>query len=122
MQAKFSYANVMATIAVFIALGGGAYAATHLPKNSVGPKQIEKNAVNGSKVAEDSLTGADVRESSLGAVPKANRATNSDALKGHPPTDFLGTSATAVNSSKLGGLSPSAFVQGNGQLRQPKAT
>jgi len=35
----------MATVAVFIALGGGAYAAVTLPKNSIGAKQIKKNAV-----------------------------------------------------------------------------
>lgn len=40
-----SYANAMATIAVFIALGGGAYAATQLERNSVGSKQIRKGSV-----------------------------------------------------------------------------
>jgi hypothetical protein len=30
-----SYANVMATVAVFIALGGSSYAAVNLKKNSV---------------------------------------------------------------------------------------
>ena len=34
ISAKLSYANVMATVAVFLALGGGAYAATQLKKNS----------------------------------------------------------------------------------------
>jgi len=37
MRQRLTYANVMATAAVFLALGGGAYAATHLAKNSVGP-------------------------------------------------------------------------------------
>jgi hypothetical protein len=63
------YANVMATIAVFLALGGGAYAALELPRNSVGRNQIKANAVNSAKVAPDTLTGADIDESSLGAVP-----------------------------------------------------
>jgi len=40
IKGKPSYANVMATVAVFLALGGAAYAATKLPKNSVGTKQI----------------------------------------------------------------------------------
>ena len=35
MARHLSYANVMATIALFIALGGGAYALTTLPRNSV---------------------------------------------------------------------------------------
>lgn len=36
IRGKLTYANVMATIAVFIALGGASYAAIKLPKNSVG--------------------------------------------------------------------------------------
>ena len=40
LRTHLSYANVMATIAVFIALGGTSYALTALPRNSVGPKQI----------------------------------------------------------------------------------
>jgi hypothetical protein len=54
-----SFANVMSVIAVFIALGGAAYAATKLPKNSVGTKQIKRNAVNSSKVKDGSLQSSD---------------------------------------------------------------
>jgi hypothetical protein len=48
---RLTYANVMATIAVFIALGGGAYAALKVPANSVGSKQLKKKAVTPAKVA-----------------------------------------------------------------------
>ena len=34
---RVTYANVTATLALFVALGGGAYAATALPANSVAP-------------------------------------------------------------------------------------
>jgi hypothetical protein len=60
LREKLTYANVMATIAVFIALGGGAIAATQLPKNSVGAKQIKKEAVTPAKLSVASkaaLTG-----------------------------------------------------------------
>jgi hypothetical protein len=52
---RLSYANVVATLALFLALGGGAYAALKLPRNSVGPRQIKANAVNSVKVADRSL-------------------------------------------------------------------
>ena len=40
------YSNVMATIAVFVALGGGSYAAvTTLAKNSVGTKQVRDRSL-----------------------------------------------------------------------------
>ncbi len=38
LRSKLTYANVMATLAMFFELGGGAYAATALPKNSFGSK------------------------------------------------------------------------------------
>ena len=62
---RLTYADVMATLALFIALGGGAYAATALPRNSVGTKQIKRSAVTGAKVRNHSLTGADFNQSTL---------------------------------------------------------
>ena len=41
---KLNYSNVIATIALFVALGGAAVAAG-LPKNSVGTKQLKRGAV-----------------------------------------------------------------------------
>jgi hypothetical protein len=43
IRRHLTYANATATIAVFLVLGGGAYAAFHLPKNSV----RSRNIVNG---------------------------------------------------------------------------
>ena len=56
---RLTYANVVATLALFVALGGGAYAATKLPKNSVGAAQIKKNAVTSAKVKDGSLLARD---------------------------------------------------------------
>lgn len=44
---KLNYANVIATIALFVALGGAAVAAS-LPKNSVGTQQLKRGAVTAS--------------------------------------------------------------------------
>jgi hypothetical protein len=60
LRSRLTYANVMATIGVFLALGGGAYAAIKLPTNSVGPRQLQKNSVTGTKVKNGSLTAADL--------------------------------------------------------------
>ena len=40
-----TYANVMATLAVFLVLGGGAYAVIHLPRNSVSSRNIKNGEV-----------------------------------------------------------------------------
>jgi hypothetical protein len=58
----------MATLAVFIALGGGAYA-VGIKKDSVGSKQIKDGRVKSVDVKDDSLTGVDVDESKL-ALPE----------------------------------------------------
>lgn len=66
-RSQLSYANVMATVAVFVALGGSAYAAASLPRNSVGPRQLKKNAVTAPKVKDGSLLLADFK---AGQVPR----------------------------------------------------
>lgn len=98
---RFLRRNTIALLALFIALGGTTYAATALPVNSVGAKQLKKNAVinkkiqanavTGAKVKNDSLTGADVLESSLGKVPSAANA------------DHATTANTAAPSGTAGG-------------------
>jgi hypothetical protein len=66
LRGKLTYANVMATIAVFIALGGASYAAVKLPKNSVGAKQLKKNAVTPAKLSRQSRTALTGPKGALG--------------------------------------------------------
>ncbi|HYG97246.1 MAG TPA: hypothetical protein VD741_09085, partial [Solirubrobacterales bacterium] len=70
LRPRLSYANVVATLALFCALAGGAYAAGVLPKNSVGTKQLKKNAVTGAKVKDGSLRKQDFRAGELPAGPQ----------------------------------------------------
>ena len=65
LTSRLTYANVVASLALFIALGGGAYAATKLPKNSVGNAQLKNDAVDGAKVDDGSLSAKDFKKSSL---------------------------------------------------------
>ena len=52
LRPRLSYANVVSTLCLFLLLGGGAaFAASQLPKNSVGPKQIKKGAITPAKLA-----------------------------------------------------------------------
>lgn len=68
LRRHLSYANVMATIAMFMALGGGAYAAFKLPKNSVGSAQIKRGAVKTTDVARNAIDGSKVEDGSLSAT------------------------------------------------------
>jgi hypothetical protein len=60
-----SYSNVLATVALFVALGGSAYAVQEAAKNSVTSKSIQNSTIKSQDVADDTLTGQDILEDSL---------------------------------------------------------
>lgn len=102
--------NALGLVAIFVVLGGTAFAAGALPKGSIGTKQLKNDAVNGSKVKNNSLTGADINASSLGTVPNAAHATTTDNAT------HADNAGRAANSDQLAGLPVSAFqlrVSGN---------
>ena len=53
---RLTYANVVATLALFIALGGVSWAATTISANSVGTTQLKDGAVTGVKIANATIT------------------------------------------------------------------
>jgi len=55
----------MATVAVFIALGGVSYAAITIPTNSVGSKQIKRGAVKNSDLRRSAVKTGKVKNGSL---------------------------------------------------------
>lgn len=65
---QLSYANVVASLALFVALGGASYAAVALPRNSVGTAQIKAKAVHGSDLAANAVTATKVKNGSLSAA------------------------------------------------------
>ncbi len=60
LRARLTYANVMATLAVFIALGGSSYAAV-----TISGSTIKKRSIAGTKLKRNTLAGAQIRESRL---------------------------------------------------------
>jgi hypothetical protein len=90
---KLTYAGVISTLALFIALGGAGYAATQLPKNSVGSRQLRANAVTGAKIKNAAVTGEKLAPSALGTVPAARHA---DAVA-------VAETATSVTSAARAG-------------------
>jgi hypothetical protein len=119
LAAKFTYANVMATVAVFLALGGVSYAAFKLPKNSVGAKQLKNGAVTAAKIKNGAVNGAKVAAGTIGTVPSATNATNAvnannAANATHAISADSATTATsatnAADAGTLGGRPPSSFA------------
>jgi hypothetical protein len=51
IRSRLTYANVVSTICLFVVLGGGAYAVTTLPEDSVGTRQIKPEAVRSGDIS-----------------------------------------------------------------------
>jgi hypothetical protein len=105
IRPHLSYSNVVSTICLFILLGGGAYAAVKLPKNSVGTKQLKRNAVTGVKVADGALTSADIK----GPVDNATEAAHAANADQAANAGHAATADQATNAGQLGGASASSF-------------
>jgi hypothetical protein len=122
VRTHLSYANVVATLALILAVGGAsAFAATQLAKNSVGTKQLKKNAVTGEKVKNGSLAGADIggpvqsattatTANTASTAARATSAATADSA-GHATTaDSASSAGKAGDADKLGGALPSAYL------------
>jgi hypothetical protein len=70
VRTHLTYANITASLALFVALSGSAYAAIKLPANSVGTAQMQNNAVTSPKVLDGSLLAADFK---VGQLPAGKR-------------------------------------------------
>ena len=80
LRSRLTYANVMSTLAVFIALGGSSYAAFTISGSS-----IKNRSISGHKLRHNTLTGREIKESTLARVPRARDA---DRLEGMRAADF----------------------------------
>ena len=72
LRGKLTYANLMATIAVFIALGGSSYAAVRMTG-----KDVKDGTLTGRDVRSGTLTGKDIKNRSLGQKELSRRAVRS---------------------------------------------
>ncbi len=68
-----SYSNIVASIALFVALGGTGYAAIKLPAKSVGTVQLKSMAVTRAKIADRAIDGSKVKDGSLSAADIAGK-------------------------------------------------
>lgn len=89
LRQRMTYANVMSTLAVFIALGGSSYAAV-----TISGRNIKNRSIAAAKLKRNSLTGREIRESRLGRVPRAVTADRVGTLTAkelvlHCPSDTV---------------------------------
>jgi hypothetical protein len=102
-----SFGNVIALIALFVALGGAAYAGTTISGNSIkngsigggklknetiGAGKLKKGTITATQIAPGSITSSSIDLTTLGTVPSATTATTAQ-------TATQANSATTANSS-----------------------
>jgi hypothetical protein len=109
-----SPAMAVALIALFVALGGGAYALT-IPRNSVGSEQLKQGSVTGAKLANGAVTSAKVKDGSLltedfkaGQLPRGAKGNpgptgnpGAKGDKGDPATKLFATIHTTASVATL---------------------
>jgi hypothetical protein len=63
---RLNYANVAASLALFVALGGTGYAALNLPRDSVGARELRAGAVRHEELSRNAVRSNNVSDGSLG--------------------------------------------------------
>lgn len=137
LSTRLTYANVTATIALFLALGGASYAATRLPPRSVGTKQLKNKSITKAKISPKLLAqlkgatgpkgdkgdtganGASGSNSSIGGLAAGGDLTgtypNPSIAPGAITTSMFDAGAVAPDATQLGGKTPDQFFQGTGR-------
>jgi hypothetical protein len=94
--ARLSYANVISTLALFIALGGTSYAVL-----AVGSNDVIDNSLRSRDIRNGSVLSRDIRNGTIRARDVDKEALGSRVIK----ESALGRVPRAVNADRLGGVS-----------------
>jgi hypothetical protein len=68
LKRHLSVANVLSCLALFVALGGAAYAAVKIPPNAVKARNIANQAVTNPKIKREAVTSGKIRNGSVNSV------------------------------------------------------
>jgi hypothetical protein len=106
LRRRLTYANVMATLAVFIALGGSSYAAL-----TITGRDVKNRSLTQRDLKRNTLGGSSIKETRLG---KVRRARNADRLNGRSAARFLvqcpdGTVPVSDVCFELAARAPAAY-------------
>jgi hypothetical protein len=108
---RLTYANVIATLALFLALGGGAVWAANKQAAKVGTGKLKPNAVTAGKIKANAVTQAKIRENAVtnakireGAVNFGKIAAGTNVIASASASSIAVNGATAVPVSFSGPL------------------
>src|SRR3954447_21001895 len=98
---RLTYANVVATLALFVALGGTSFAVSQITS-----RDIKNRSIKGVDVKKNALSGTEIKESKLRTVPRATKAgtaTNALSALAAGTAGSANSADVAKNSNALGG-------------------
>jgi hypothetical protein len=120
-RAHLTYANVMATVAAFVALGGTSYAVASLPRDSVGQRQLKPNSVGTSELRTSAVRSKDIHNGSVAARDLSTSAKKT--LRGQQgPQGIQGPSGTPAVTLSAAVAVTGRAVSGNGISQRSQST
>jgi hypothetical protein len=109
MRKPITYANVVATIALFLSMSGGALAAKHYLLSS--PKQISPKVLKSLETKNKALFNKLAKTTVVAKASFATSATSATSAGSAGSATHASSADTASNSGLLGGLSASQLVR-----------
>lgn len=111
IRSHMNFANIVAMVALFVALSGTSYAVS-----KVGAKNIRKNAVRSKHIKKSAVTTSDIRNRTIrasdlapGLIGGTLESTAGQARRDAGPTG-VGPSQNYTTVATLGGLQPGSYV------------
>lgn len=123
VRKRLTYANVIATLALFLALSGGAVWAAEkvgtskLKRNAVTAAKIKRNAVTSAKIRGNAVTGPKIKAGAVGfaklatgtnVIAKASSIPLPAAIAGPTDVNLVGTTSFTPNLTAVDFLSVEA--------------
>jgi len=121
IRRHLSFANVVACTALFVALGGSAYAASgkingnNIKRESIGAGKLKKATITSNQIKPGTLNASVIDVSSLGTVPSAQTAVSATSAASADRANSANTanSATRASSADSADRSTSAETAGH---------
>lgn len=112
LRRHLSYANVIASLALFAALGGSAYAASQINgnsivKHSIGGGKLKNETITSKQIKKNSLNSSVIDLSTLATVPSAQTAVTATSANS-ATTANTANSATSAGSAEHASSADSA--------------
>lgn len=83
LKRQLTVANVLSCVALFVALGGAAYAAVKIPNNAIKARNIANQAVTNPKIKREAVTSGKIRNGGVNSVDLgAGQVTNEKLATG----------------------------------------